>query len=288
MGASSTASPRSAEVAPRSKLPGFGLTLGTTLLYLGLVVLVPLSMLFLKTSTMGPEAFWQAVSSPRAVAAYRLTFGAALVAALVNLGAGFLVAWVLARYEFPGKKLVDAFVDFPFALPTAVAGITLTTLYAPEGWLGRWLTPLGIKAAFSPLGIVLALIFITFPFVVRTVEPVLRQAPPELEEAAASLGATRWQAFWQVIFPTLVPSLLTGFSLAFARAIGEYGSVIFIAGNMPMKTEIAPLLIMIKLGQYDYAGATAIAIVLLGLSFLLLLLTNALQSLSSRRIGQSS
>ncbi len=273
---------------PRSKLPGFGLTLGTTLLYLGLVVLVPLSMLFLKTSAMGLEAFWQTVSSPRAMAAYRLTFGAALLAALVNLAAGFLVAWVLARYEFPGKKLVDAFVDFPFALPTAVAGITLTTLYAPDGWLGRWLTPLGIKAAFSPLGIVLALIFITFPFVVRTVEPVLRQVPPELEEAAASLGASRWQSFWQVIFPTLVPSLLTGFSLAFARGIGEYGSVIFIAGNMPMKTEIAPLLIMIKLEQYDYAGATAIAIILLGLSFLLLLLTNALQSLSSRRIGQSS
>ncbi|GMU53177.1 MAG: sulfate ABC transporter permease subunit CysT [Candidatus Xenobia bacterium] len=274
-------------MSPRPKLPGFGLTLGTTVLYLGLVVLVPLSMLLVKTSAMGPQAFWEAVSSPRAVAAYRLTFGAALLAALVNLGAGLLVAWVLARYEFPGKRVVDAFVDFPFALPTAVAGITLTTLYAPEGWLGRFLAPLGIKAAFTPLGIVLALIFITFPFVVRTVEPVLRQFPPEVEEAAASLGASRWQSFWQVILPTLVPALLTGFSLALARAIGEYGSVIFIAGNLPMKTEIAPLLIMIKLEQYDYAGATAIALVLLGLSFSLLLLTNALQALSARRIGQS-
>jgi sulfate transport system permease protein len=274
-------------MSARPKLPGFGLTLGTTVLYLGLVVLVPLSMLLVKTSAMGPQAFWEAVSSPRAVAAYRLTFGAALLAALVNLGAGLLVAWVLARYEFPGKRVVDAFVDFPFALPTAVAGITLTTLYAPEGWLGRFLAPLGIKAAFTPLGIVLALIFITFPFVVRTVEPVLRQFPPEVEEAAASLGASRWQSFWQVILPTLVPALLTGFSLALARAIGEYGSVIFIAGNLPMKTEIAPLLIMIKLEQYDYAGATAIALVLLGLSFSLLLLTNALQALSARRIGQS-
>lgn len=271
-----------------NNLPGFRLTLGYAVLYLSLLVLIPLSMLVVKTSQMGFGEFWAVTTTPRVLAAYRLTFGAALGAALVNLLAGLLVAWVLARYSFPFKRVVDAFVDFPFALPTAVAGITLTTLYAPTGWLGQFLYPLGIKSAYSPLGIVLALIFITFPFVVRTVEPVLQQLPVELEEASASLGASRWQTFWQVILPTLLPSMATGFSLAFARAIGEYGSVIFISGNLPFKTEIAPLLIMAKLDQYKYAEATAIAVVLLTISFGILLCTNFLQALASRRIGQTT
>ena len=271
-----------------NNLPGFRLTLGYTMLYLSLLVLFPLSMLVVKTSSMGFEQFWATVTTPRVVAAYKLTFGAALFAALVNLVAGLLVAWVLARYSFPGKRVVDAFVDFPFALPTAVAGITLTTLYAPTGWLGRFLYAAGIKSAYSPLGITLALIFITFPFVVRTVEPVMQQVPVEIEEASASLGASRWVTFWQVILPTLLPSLVTGFSLAFARAIGEYGSVIFISGNLPYKTEIAPLLIMSKLDQFKYSEATAIAVVLLAISFGILLLTNFLQAVASRRIGQSA
>lgn len=268
-------------------LPGFHLSLGYTVLYLSLIVLIPLSMLFIKTSTMGWGQFVSAVTEPRAMAAYRLTFGASLVAGLVNVVFGFLVAWVLARYSFPGKKIIDAFVDFPFALPTAVTGIALTTLYSPNGWLGKPLYNLGIQAAYSPLGITLALIFIGFPFVVRTVEPVLQELDAELEDAAASLGANRWQIFAKVLFPNVVPALITGFTLAFARAIGEYGSVIFIAGNMPGKTEIAPLLIMTKLEQYDYAGATAIAVVMLVVSFGLLAFTNYLQWVSSKRIGMT-
>jgi sulfate transport system permease protein len=264
-------------------LPGFGLTLGFTLLYLGLIVLIPLSAAFLKTATLTWPAFVRAVASPRVLASYRLTFGASAVAAFINAGFGLLVAWVLARYRFPLKKVVDALVDLPFALPTAVAGIALATLYSPNGWLGRWLEPLGIQAAFSPLGVLIALTFIGLPFVVRTVQPVLEDLEPELEEAAASLGASRWQTFRRVLLPPVFPSLLTGFALAFARALGEYGSVIFISGNMPMKTEITPLLIITKLEQYDYAGATAIAVVMLVASFALLLLINLLQKWSRRR-----
>lgn len=266
-------------------LPGFHLSLGYTVFYLGLIVLIPLSMLFIKTSTMGWSEFWEAVASPRTLAAYRVSFGASLIAGLVNVVFGFLIAWVLARYSFPGKKFVDALVDFPFALPTAVAGIALTSLYSPNGWVGKYLYPLGIESAYSFWGIVIALVFIGFPFVVRTVEPVLQELDAELEDAAASLGASRWQTFTRVLLPNVIPSLITGFTLAFARAIGEYGSVIFIAGNMPGKTEIAPLLIMTKLEQYDYAGAAAIAVVMLLVSFSLLGMINYLQWLSSRRIG---
>ena len=268
-----------------SNLPGFGLTLGYTVFYLVLIVLVPLSTLVFKTASLSWAEFAEAVLSPRTLAAYRLSFGASMAAAAINVVFGFLIAWVLARYEFPGRKIIDAFIDLPFALPTAVAGIALTAIYAPNGWMGRYLEPMGIKTAFTPLGITLALTFIGLPFVVRTVQPVLEDLDPEIEEAAASLGADRWQAFRRVIFPTLFPPLLTGFTMAFARGVGEYGSVIFIAGNMPMKTEIAPLLIMTKLEQYDYAGATAIALVMLSVSFALLLAINALQRLSLKRIG---
>jgi sulfate transport system permease protein len=267
----------------RSILPGFGLALGFTLFYLSLIVLIPLSAVFLKTGTMGWERFWETVTDPRVVASYRLSFGASLIAALVNAAFGLLVAWVLVRYSFPGKRIVDALVDLPFALPTAVAGIALTTIYSSKGWLGGPLEALGIKAAYSPLGVIIALTFIGLPFVVRTVQPVLEDLDKEMEEAAASLGASRWQTFSRVIFPVVLPALLTGFALAFARAVGEYGSVIFISGNMPMRTEITPLLIVTKLEQYDYSGATAIAAVMLVVSFMLLLIINLLQWWSGQR-----
>jgi sulfate transport system permease protein len=266
-------------------LPGFSLSLGFTVFYLSLVVLIPLSALLLNTLQMSWDAFWLAVSSPRVVASYRLSFGAALIAAAVNAVFGTLLAWALVRYEFPGKKLLDALVDLPFALPTAVAGIALTALYAPNGWLGRYLEPWGIKVAFTPLGVAVALVFIGLPFVVRTIQPVLEDTEKELEEAAACLGANRLQIFSLVIFPAIFPALLTGAALAFARALGEYGSVIFIAGNMPMVSEITPLLIITKLEQYDYAGTTAIAVVMLGASFIMLLAINLLQAWM-RREGQ--
>ena len=266
-------------------LPGFGLTLGYTLFYLSIIVLIPLSALVFKTFTMTWPQFWEAVSAARVLASYRLTFGASLLAALVNLVFGLLIAWVLVRYQFPGKKIVDALVDLPFALPTAVAGISLTALLAGNGWIGQYLEPLGIQLAFKPAGIVIALIFIGLPFVVRTVQPVLEDAEKELEEAATSLGATRWQIFSKVILPSITPALLTGFAMAFARAVGEYGSVIFIAGNMPMVSEITPLIIIGKLEQYDYAGATAVAVVMLVISFMLLLIINALQAWQRRHAG---
>ena len=262
---------------PHGVLPGFGLTLGFSVLYLSLIVLIPLGALLLKTAGLTWEEFWTIVTAPRVLASYRLSFGASLAAALINLVSGLLVAWVLVRYTFPGRKLLDALVDLPFALPTAVAGIALTALYAPNGWIGRYLAPYDLKVAYTPLGVTIALTFISLPFVVRTVQPVLQEMESELEEAAASLGAFRWQTFIRVIMPTLTPALLTGFSLAFARALGEYGSVVFISGNMPMKTEIVPLLIITKLEQYDYSGATAIATVMLLASFVLLLLINVLQ-----------
>ena len=264
-------------------LPGFGLSMGFTVFYLSLIVLIPLSTLVFKSASISWESFWAAVTAPRVLASYRLTFGAALLAALVNLVAGLAVAWTLVRYEFPGKKIIDALVDLPFALPTAVAGIALTALYASNGWMGRWLEPLGVKVAYTPLGVVVALIFIGLPFVVRTVQPVLEDAERELEEAAASLGASRLQTFLKVLLPTILPALLTGFALAFARAVGEYGSVVFIAGNMPMVSEITPLLIITKLEQYDYAGAASIALVMLLLSFVLLLFINLLQWWQARR-----
>ena len=270
---------------PRRVLPGFGLSLGYTLVYLSLMVLIPLSAVFLKTSTLGYEQFWNVVTAPRVVASYRLSFGAALLAAALNSIFGLLLAWSLVRYSFPGKRLVDALVDLPFALPTAVAGIALTALYAGNGWLGSVLEPLGIKVAFRPLGVLVALTFIGLPFVVRTVQPVLEDIDIELEEAAASLGAHRWQTFRHVVFPSLTPALLTGFALAFARAVGEYGSVIFIAGNIPMVSEITPLMIITKLEQYDYAGATAIATVMLVFSFVLLLAINGLQAWSAKSRG---
>jgi sulfate transport system permease protein len=272
--------------APTRVLPGFGLTLGFTIFYLALIVLIPLSAVFLKTFTMTWEAFWSAVTSARVMASYRLTFGASLIGALLNVIFGGIVAWVLVRYKFPGKRFIDALVDLPFALPTAVAGITLTALYSSNGWIGQYLEKAGIKVAFTPLGVVVALTFIGLPFVVRTVQPVLEDAERELEEAAASLGATPWQTFWRVILPNLVPALLTGFALAFARATGEYGSVIFIAGNMPMVSEITPLFIITKLEQYDYAGATAIAVVMLVVSFALLLTINLLQAWTRKRAGK--
>lgn len=263
-------------------LPGFGLSMGFALTYLALIVLIPLSTIVLKTSTLTWDQFWSTVTAPRTLAAYRLSFWASFVAALVNAVFGFLTAWVLERYSFPGKRLVDGLVDLPFALPTAVAGIALTTFYAGNGWVGRWLEPLGITVAYTPLGVVAALTFIGLPFVVRTVQPVLRDLDVALEEASASLGAGRLATFRKVLLPELFPAVLTGFTLAFARALGEYGSVIFIAGNMPMKSEITPLLIMIKLEQFDYGGATAIALVFLVASFAILLLVNAL---SRRRDG---
>lgn len=270
-----------------SILPGFNLALGFTLLYLSLIVLIPLSAAFIRTAELSWPEFWSIVTTPRVVASYRLTFGASFAAAVVNAVFGLLVAWVLVRYHFPGKKIVDALVDLPFALPTAVAGIALTALYAGNGWIGQHLEPLGLKVAFTPLGIFVALTFIGLPFVVRTVQPVLEDIESELEEAAATLGANRWQTFTRIIFPALFPALMTGFALAFARAIGEYGSVIFIAGNMPMVSEITPLLIITKLEQYDYAGATALSVVMLVISFILLLIINLLQWWSRRRSIES-
>lgn len=264
-------------IKEKSVLPGFGITVGFTILYLSLMVLIPISMLFIKTSALTWPQFWEVISSPRVVASYRLSFGASLLGASINAIFGFLVAWVLVRYPFPGKKIIDVLVDLPFALPTAVAGIALTTTYASNGVLGRFLEPLGIQAVFSPLGVVIALTFIGLPFVVRTLQPVLQDLDPEIEEAAACLGANRFKTFFQVILPAVFPALMTGFVLAFARALGEYGSVIFISGNMPMRTEITPLLMITKLEQYDYTGATAIAVVMLVVSFLLLLTINLLQ-----------
>lgn len=264
-------------------LPGFTPALGYTIFYLCLIVLIPLSATFLKTMDLTWGEFWQTVTAPRVLASYRLTFGASLIGALINAVFGLLVAWVLVRYRFPGKKLIDALVDLPFALPTAVAGIALTAVYSTNGWIGSLLEPHGIKVAFTPLGVVVALTFIGLPFVVRTVQPVLEDLEAEVEEAAASLGARRWQTFLKVIFPAVWPALLTGFALAFARAVGEYGSVIFIAGNMPMVSEITPLLIITKLEQYEYSQATAIAVVMLVISFLLLLAINGLQWWSSHR-----
>ncbi|AWU95415.1 sulfate ABC transporter permease subunit CysT [Azospirillum ramasamyi] len=261
-----------------SVIPGFGLTLGFTLTYLSLIVLIPLAALILRSSSLGWSGFWAAVTTPRVIAAFEVSFGLSLVAALINAVFGFLVAWVLVRYNFPGKRLVDALVDLPFALPTAVAGIALSALYAPNGWLGKPLNELfGLKVAFTPLGIAIALTFIGLPFVVRTVQPILQDLPAEEEEAAASLGASRFQTFRSVILPAVLPALVTGFALSFARGVGEYGSVIFIAGNMPGLTEILPLLIVIKLEQYDYAGAAAVGTAMLGVSFLMLLILNLLQ-----------
>ena len=269
-----------------SVLPGFNLTLGYTIGYLSLIVLIPLTAVFLKTASMSFDEFWQVVSAERVVASYKLSFGASFLAAGINAVFGLLLAWALVRYSFPGKKLVDALVDLPFALPTAVAGIALTALYARNGWLGQYLEPLGIKVAFTPLGVLVALVFIGLPFVVRTVQPILEDLDTELEEAAASLGAQRWQTFRHVTLPILLPALLTGFALAFARAVGEYGSVIFIAGNLPMVSEITPLMIITKLEQYDYVGATAIASVMLVFSFVLLLIINGLQAWTAKRTGR--
>ena len=269
-----------------SVLPGFNLTLGYTIGYLSLIVLIPLTAVFLKTASMSFDEFWQVVSADRVVASYKLSFGASFLAAGINAVFGLLLAWALVRYSFPGKKLVDALVDLPFALPTAVAGIALTALYARNGWLGQYLEPLGIKVAFTPLGVLVALVFIGLPFVVRTVQPILEDLDTELEEAAASLGAQRWQTFRHVTLPILLPALLTGFALAFARAVGEYGSVIFIAGNLPMVSEITPLMIITKLEQYDYVGATAIASVMLVFSFVLLLFINGLQAWTAKRTGR--
>ncbi len=268
---------------PHSVLPGFNLALGYTLLYLGLIVLIPLSAAFIKTFSLTWESFWATISAPRVVASYWLTFRTSLMAAAINAVFGLLTAWVLVRYSFPGKKFIDALVDLPFALPTAVAGIALTAVYATNGWLGKPLMEAGIKVAFTPLGILVALTFIGLPFVVRTVQPVLEDLEKELEEAARSLGASNWQTFSRVIFPTVLPAVITGFTLAFARALGEYGSVIFIAGNMPMVSEITPLIIITKLEQYDYAGATAVAVVMLVASFLLLLAINTLQWWARKR-----
>jgi sulfate/thiosulfate transport system permease protein len=266
-------------------IPGFGPSLGFTLAYLGLIVLAPLTGLFVRSAGLGWGELWRIVADPRTVAALRLSFGGALLASLVNLVMGTLVAWVLVRYRFPGRRIFDAIVDLPFALPTAVAGITLTALYAPNGWLGQTLADLGIKVAFTPVGVVVALIFVGLPFVVRTVQPVLEDLEREMEEAAATLGATRWQTVWRVLLPAVLPAILTGVALAFARAVGEYGSVIFIAGNIPYVSEIAPLLIVIRLEEFDYAGATAVAVVMLVISFAMLLVINLLQAWTRRRGG---
>jgi sulfate/thiosulfate transport system permease protein len=264
-------------------IPGFGLTLGITLTYLSLLVIIPLSALMIKASGVGLGGFFNILMEPRVLAAFRLSFGAAFIAALINAVFGLLLAWVLVRYSFPGKKMIDAFVDFPFALPTAVAGIALTAMYSKNGWIGSFFDDYGIRIAFTPIGIIIALTFIGLPFVVRTVQPVLQDLEKDVEEAAASLGASRWQTFRRVIFPSLMPSLLTGFALALARAVGEYGSVVFISGNMPMRTEILPLLIVTRLEQYDYLGATAIATLMLLASFLMLLIINVLQSWSQQK-----
>lgn len=269
----------------RHVLPGFGLSLGFTLLYLSLVILLPLAATVVKTAGMSWGDFWSTVTSPRVVASYRLTFGASALAALFNIPMGTILAWVLVRYDFPGRRLVDALVDLPFALPTAVAGIALTSLYVKTGWFGQWLEPMGFKVAFAPLGVWVALTFIGLPFVVRTVQPILEDLEPEIEEAAATLGATRAQTIFRVVLPGLYPALVTGFGLAFARAIGEYGSVVFISGNMPMQTEITPLLIITKLEQYDYRGATALAVAMLLVSFVLLLALQLTQRWFSRRAG---
>jgi sulfate/thiosulfate transport system permease protein len=268
----------------RNVLPGFGLTMGYTVLYLSLIVLIPLSALVLRSFAGGWSEFWAAATSPRVIAAYKLTFGTSLIAAVINAFFGFIVAWTLVRYTIPGKKFVDALIDLPFALPTAVSGIALTAVYSQNGWIGRYLEPLGIKVAFTPLGIIVALVFIGLPFIVRTVQPAIEELDRDTEEAAASLGASRWQAFRHVILPALLPALMTGFALSFARALGEYGSVVFISGNFPMRTEIASLLIVSKLEQYDVPGAAAIATVMLLISFLLLLLINALQWWSGRKL----
>jgi len=267
----------------RSILPGFGLSMGFTLMYLSLIVLIPIAALLLRTTSLSWAEFWSTVTAPRVLASYQLSFGTSFIAALVNAVFGLLVAWVLTRYSFPGKRIVDALVDLPFALPTAVAGISLTSIFVKNGWIGQYLEPWGIHVAFTPLGVTVALIFIGLPFVVRTIQPVLEDLDEELEEAAASLGANRWQTFTRVLLPPLLPALLTGFALAFARALGEYGSVVFISGNMPMRTEIVPLLIITKLEQYEYAGATAIAVVMLVASFTLMLIINLLQRWSSSR-----
>jgi sulfate transport system permease protein len=271
----------------RRVLPGFGLSMGVTLSYLSLIVLIPLSAVFIKSSGLGWSEFWHVATTPRVMASYRLSFGASLLAAAINVVFGLLLAWSLVRYNFPGRRIVDALVDLPFALPTAVAGIALTALYAPNGWLGQYLEPLGIKVAFTPLGVLVALVFIGVPFIVRTVQPVLEDLDVEFEEAAASLGATRLQTIRRVVLPMLGPALLTGFALAFARAVGEYGSVIFIAGNLPMVSEITPLIIITKLEQYDYAGATTVAAVMLVVSFVLLLIINALQAWTARSSERS-
>ncbi|MGE5674518.1 MAG: sulfate ABC transporter permease subunit CysT [Mycobacterium leprae] len=266
----------------RSVLPGFGLSMGFTLLYLSLLVLIPLSALFLKAAALTWSQFWATVTSPRVMAAYQLSFGAALVGAAVNAVFGLLVAWVLERYSFPGRRIIDGLVDLPFALPTAVGGLALTATYAQTGWIGRYLEAHGLKVVYTPLGVMVALTFIGLPFVVRTVQPVLQDLEAEVEEAAATLGASRWQTFRRVVLPALLPAVVTGFTLAFSRALGEYGSVVFISGNMPMRTEITPLLIMTKLEQFDYPGATAIAVVMLGISFVLLLAINILQWYSNK------
>ncbi len=279
--------PARAAARRRGVLPGFGLSTGFTVLYLCLVVLVPLSTLAFRSSTLSWAEAWRVIASPRALASYRLSFGTALAAASVNVVFGVLVAWVLARYRFPGRSLVDAVVDLPFALPTAVSGIALTAVYSRNGWIGRWLEPLGIQAAFSALGVTIALTFIGLPFVIRTVQPVLEDLDRELEEAAAVLGAGRWQTFRRVLFPAILPAALTGFALSFARGLGEYGSVVFISGNMPMKTEITPLLIMTRLEQFDYAGAAALAVVLLSASFVMLLAINRLQAWTRARTGHA-
>jgi sulfate/thiosulfate transport system permease protein len=270
-----------------SVLPGFGLTVGYTILYLSLIVIIPLCGLFLKSMTLTWAQFWAIVTDPRVLASYRVTFVTSFAAACLNAVFGFIVAWTLVRYEFPGRRIIDGLVDLPFALPTAVSGIVLTAVYSQNGWLGRYLEPLGIKAVYTPLGITIALVFIGLPFIVRMLQPALEDLDPEIEEAAESLGASRLQTFIRVILPALLPALSTGFALAFARALGEYGSVIFISGNMPMKTEITSLLIVTKLEQYDYAGATAIAVVMLIASFLLLLSINGLQWWSARRYGRT-
>lgn len=267
----------------QSVIPGFGLTMGVTLFYITLLVMIPVSMVFINSSSLGLRSFWEIATSERVLASLKISFGTSFLAALVNAVFGLLLAWVLERYTFPGKKIIDGLIDLPFALPTAVAGISLTTLYSPNGWIGRLFEPLGIKISYTTLGITIALVFISFPFVVRTVQPVLHGIDTEVEEAAACLGASRFQAFRKIIIPELLPALITGFALSFARALGEYGSVVFISGNMPMKTEITPLLIRTKLEQYDYAGGTAVAAIMLIISFLMLLVINLFQLWASNR-----
>ncbi len=267
----------------QSVIPGFGLTMGLTIFYITLLVLIPVSMVFINSSSIGLASFWEIASSERVVASLKVSFSTAFLAATINAVFGLLMAWVLERYTFPGKKIIDGLIDLPFALPTAVAGISLTTLYAPNGWIGRFFEPLGIKISYTPMGITIALVFISFPFVIRTVQPVLQSFDTEVEEAAACLGANRFQTFYKVIIPELLPALITGFALSFARALGEYGSVVFISGNMPMRTEITPLLIRTKLEQYDYAGGTAVAAIMLIISFLMLLIINLFQWWASNR-----